>query len=240
MPIRLRSHTTAAELARVTMSAIVLTVLTLVPFAGSVSASKDDGAFGWKVLSFPGVEPTRFMIGQDRQIEVIANRSSAVLYRPLAADEAALRFLSWRWRVEMADMTADLSRKGKDDRPLAIHLLFPPTRGDGGEREATGKPDIPELLAEGFVLTYVWGGAQGQGARVPNPYFDGRGWQIILRDAGADTRRWFEEKVNFDHDFEKAFGFAPPIPGFIAISGDSDDSRSQSIGKIADMTFTDE
>ncbi len=235
-----------SQCAKRTGAAVAVMVFVALVFLSSSwvsEASQGGGAVEWQLLSFPGIEPTRFLVDREHQIEVDAKNSSAVMYRPVAADEGESNVLRWRWRVEMANMTADLSRKGHDDRPLAIHLLFPPKGGErspGDGAKATDKPDLRDLLANGFVLTYVWGGAQGQGARVPNPYFEGRGWQIILRDAGAQTRRWFEEEVNFDRDFEKAFGFTPPMPGFIAISGDSDDSSSHSIGKIADVTFIDE
>jgi hypothetical protein len=43
------------------------------------------------------------------------------------------------------------------------------------------------------------------------------------------------ESIDIVSDFEKAFGYSPPMVRLIAISADTDDKRGVSAGKVADL-----
>ena len=93
------------------------------------------------------------------------------------------------------------------------------------------------LALAGAVLTYVWGGSQQPGDMIANPYFDDRGRIIVLRSSAEATGRWFEEEIDFIADFQRAFGYTPAQPLYVAISADSDDTGGRSHGVVAELTF---
>ena len=203
-----------------------------------VQNAADEGT--WKLLTFPGIAPSRFTLRPDGGIDVIAEESSAMFYRPVSAAEKGQRFLTWQWRVDEASPPTNLAEKGEDDRPLAVHLWFPAPREERGFLDRMMDdldPRPAKFPHDGKVLTYVWGGTHAPGEKLPNPYLGGRGVMIVLRDGDTPTERWFTEKIDFARDYEMAFGYAPASPGFIAVSGDTDDTRSRSAGTVAEIAF---
>ena len=206
------------------------------------AATANTGAHGddWQVLTFPGIDPSQFVLGSDGRIDVLAENSSALLYRMVTPAEGEQPFLRWRWRVDRTMPSTDLSRKGADDRPLAVHLWFPvpEERLSFWDRMTDAlRADLLDAPLTGYVLTYVWGGKRTRGQKMLNPYIGDRGVMIILRDGGTPTGRWFDEKIDYARDFEMAFGFRPPSPSHIALSGDADDTWSRSAGTVARLAF---
>jgi hypothetical protein len=194
---------------------------------------------GWKLLSVPGKAEARFAQGGPNSIRVSAENAVAFLYRPVSNDMGPKRRLSWRWRVEQATPRTDLSQAGEDDRPLAVHVVFPVDSNRLSILEQINLA-FTRLVAEplaGKVLTYVWGGTQGRGARLPNPHLEAHGVIIVLRSGDTPTGRWIMEEIDFVADFRAAFGYNPPPPAYLAISSDSDDTAGQSLGVIADLVF---
>jgi hypothetical protein len=198
-------------------------------------------ADGWKVIEFPGIAPSRFVRAPNGNIDVLSDKSSAMLYRALGPDEAGRRYLTWRWRVDKTSPPTDLTRRG-GDRPLAVHLCF---KGKGREAAFMDwvtravSPDVEGFSRDHRCLTYVWGGKAAAGRMFPNPYMKDRGFMVILRGVGAPTGEWFMEKIDCAMDYRSAFGEDPPRPSFIAISGDSDGTGSVAAGTIATPTFSD-
>ena len=150
------------------------------------------------------------------------------------------RRLLFKWRVDRAVPPTDLSRASGDDRSLAVHLVFPLDQAklsfwDRMEHELT-RLIAPPMA--GRVLTYVWGGSHPEGTVVANPYMsDMRGKIIVLRSRDDAVGRWFREDIDFVADFEKVFGYRPPAPAFLAISADSDDTGSRTVGAVAEIAF---
>lgn len=192
---------------------------------------------GWQLIAFSGKPATRFAGKPDGSIEVVAERSVAFLYRDVSALSGHQRYLFWRWRVDETIPATDLSRKGQDDRPLALHLSFP------GDRRNSLWQSLRRMLVDvplsGKVITYVWGGAGRRGDRLQNPYLRRDGVLYILRPSDAPTGQWFTEKIDIDADFSRAFGYSAPSPMYVLLSADTDDTASRSMGSIADIVFTD-
>ncbi len=208
--------------------------------AASLPVTRDLAASGWHVLRFPGLAPTAFHCPEDGVIEVVAEDSSALLYRMVPEGEKAKRHLTWRWRVDTAPRPTDLTRAGADDRPLALHVAFAEEPGRNGffhklKRDlvtaVTGTP------AHGKVLTYVWGGNGASGERFANPHLDGDGMMIVLRDGATPQGEWRAERIDIAADFTRAFGYAPPAPVFVAVSGDTDDTGGTSRARISAIMF---
>lgn len=217
--------------------ALAAGVLTL----GAPAQAGEAAADGWKVIEFPGITPSRFVQTPDGKIDVLSDKSSAMLYRAIAPEESGRRYLTWRWRVDTAPPPTDLTRRG-GDRPLAVHLCFkgkPREAGFMDWMKSVVRPDVDDFTRDHRCLTYVWGGKAAAGRMFPNPYLKDRGFMVILRGVGAPTGEWFAEKIDCGMDYRTAFGEDAPKPSFIAISGDSDETMSVAAGSIASLTFSD-
>ncbi len=206
---------------------------------GTANESGQAAPPGWQTLNVPGKPATQFRAAPDGAIEVSASESVGFLYRELPKSAAPVTRVSWRWRVDATPPSTDLSVKGKDDRPLAIHICFdtedaPPSRWS--LMDQVGKWTRTSPL-RGKVLTYVWGGVRDRGDRIENPYFKSKGQIIILRPGDSPTGQWFVEDIDIVSDFKIAFGYPPPKVRLIAISADTDDKRGMSMGKVADLEF---
>ena len=222
-------------------AAVVLTTAPSGVRAGALPTPPNLADAGWTLMTFPGRPATRFTGGGDDAIEVVAESSAALLYTEVTGADRRKPVLTWRWRVDETLPATDLTRRGGDDRPLAVHICFPAAQRETGLWARLGGMvrDLAGGLPDGKVLTYVWGGAQQRGARFANPYLAEDGAMIVLRPGESATGTWYEERIDFRADFERVFGYPPPAPDFIAVSGDSDDTMGRSSGRIAGLTFRD-
>ena len=192
---------------------------------------------GWSEFMLPGKKANRYAGSDDGLISVSADDSVSFLYYDISEKSVDARFLRWRWRVDQAPPVSDLARVGQDDRPLAVHVVFrEPDEGPFSFLEDLAAEAIGAPLS-GKVLTYVWGGTGMRGDVIANPYMEDDGMLIVLRPGDAPKRRWFMEEIDFHADFARLFGYAPPPPAYIAISGDSDDTMSRISAKLADLTL---
>lgn len=196
-------------------------------------------AAGWRPLGFDGKAANRFRLVEDA-VEVASESSVSLLYRAVTPDLARTPCLAWRWRVERSMPPTDLSRHGGDDRPAAVYVTFPydPAEATVAERM---KRVLVELVqgrdAPGRALVYVWGGTAARGAVLESPYMGSAGALIVLRGADAPLERWFEERVNIAADYARVFRRPPRPPSQLAIGADSDDTRSSSLARVADLGF---
>lgn len=192
---------------------------------------------GWKEITVPGRRKNVFMLEADATVAIQSKRSVSFLYAPVSPATAAR--LAWRWRVDRDIAVTDLAAKGKDDRPLAVHVWFPAPdarkSGGLGRLIMAGMMGVPEW---GRAITYVWGGDAAPGTVIPNPYMDGReGALIVLRQAGAPTGEWLSESVDLVADYRRVFGADPPPPSFVALSSDTDDTKQEADVRISALRF---
>ena len=222
-------------------AALVVAALSLAGPAGSAISpmTPDLERAGWKIFALPGTAATRFFGRADGTIDLVAEGSFAMLYRNLSDADRQRPFLTWRWRVERTIAPTDLSRKGHDDRALALHLWFPEGPDQVGLLKKLSHMiawvlDVP---VPGKVLTYVWGGIGRRGDSMINPHLEKDGVIIILRPGGTPTGRWFNERIDVGGDFERAFGGRAAAPAYVAVSADSDDTGGRIEASIADIEF---
>ena len=177
----------------------------------------------WSLLTLPDKAPASFTALGEDGLRIEADRAVAFLYKEIAAEEN--KRLAWRWRVDKAIAPAPLERVGQDDRPLAIHVWFPPSAEERSFFDRLGSffgyPSI------GRVMTYVWGGTQARGTVLAHPHFE-HGQMIVLRGPEARTETWYEETIDIAADYRRAFGEAAPERLYIAISADTDDRGGSS------------
>lgn len=137
---------------------------------------------------------------------------------------------SWDWAVDQSVPATDLSKKGGDDRNLAMYFIFLPQQAaqraqNKGVKALLDNPDVR-------VLMYIWGGSHSRGDILRSPYLGTRGRSIIKRSAGTGTA---SERVNLAQDYQRAFG--EPIQSLVglAVSADSDDTKTESSAMISNL-----
>ncbi len=137
---------------------------------------------------------------------------------------------SWDWAVDTSVPATDLSKKGGDDRNLAMYFIFLP---EAAAQAAQGKGvrsllDNPDVR----VLMYIWGGSHTRGQILPSPYLGARGRSIIKRGAGTGTA---SEGVDLAQDYQRAFGEAAQRLVGLAVSADSDDTNTAISARISGL-----
>lgn len=153
---------------------------------------------GWRHLPVRGTTDFRIAI-VDGALAVTATGDDGAsgLIRRVEADPARCRTLSWTWRVDALQESADLGRKAGDDVGASVFVLF----GDPG---MLGAPvEVP-------TLKYVWaGGDLAEGEMLPNPYLPQSVMNVVVATKDAPLGRWRTETRDLWADYEAAFGHAP-------------------------------
>ena len=191
----------------------------------------DLAASDWRYMNFPRRPGVAFKARGEDTVIVQTKAGVGVLWRPVPRKVSGASTARWRWQVTAGVGPTDLTKKGGDDRAIAIYFAF----ADG--KEASGDVDLMDLLRRerGDLLMYVWGGAVSPGTVLPLPYFGGRGRTVVKRAANTKSGVWFDEKVDVRGDFRRAFGRAPGRLVAIAVSSDADDTGGMNVAAVADL-----
>lgn len=204
----------------------------LLAFLGGLAQAADllrpPHAQDWRLQTFPGLSPTRYTFLPEG-LQVHALRSSALLIKRLEPPQP-IRTASWQWRVDQAGPATELTQKGRDDRPLAVHFWFAAEKETGAQGHQHRMPRRS--------ISYTWGGTAAKGAVLTNPFLPRDGVIVILHPAGAALGEWRREQVDLAADYQRIFQSAMPAVSAVAISGDSDDSHSESIGWVRELVLT--
>lgn len=197
-----------------------------IPFGPSLAAS------GWQAVSFPGRPAATFTAKGKDAVRIETDGGAGLLWRAMPKSAAGATMAMWRWRKALGVGPTDLTRKGGDDRVLAVYFAF------ADPEVAKGQIDLKALLRSGRadVLTYVWGGSAQPGTIQTIPYFKGRGRAVLTRQADAPAEQWFAEDVALSVDFRRAFGKPPGRLVAIALSSDADDTGGHNIAALADLS----
>lgn len=191
----------------------------------------DLAASDWRYMSFPRRPGVAFTAHGEDTVIVQTNAGVGVLWHPVPRKVSKASKARWRWRVTKGVGPTDLTKKGGDDRTLAVYFAFT------DEKVAVKDIDLMDLLRHkrGEVLMYVWGSGVKPGTMLPLPYFGGRGRTVVKRAANTKSGVWFDEKVDIRGDFRRAFGRAPGRLVAIAVSSDADDTGGLNVAAVADL-----
>jgi hypothetical protein len=219
------------RLGMIALSGLAMCVCAAPAAAQPIDFGPDLAAKGWKTLNFRALPPALFVAQGSSRLDIAADSAASVIW--LGLDEAswARQAASWRWRVEVGPPAANLAAKGQDDRAIALYFVF--ARDEAAARSALGAQSLTSAIwwSSGAAIVYVWGGAGARDAVVPSPHMGANGKLILRQPAGADGR-WRAETAQIRADFQRAFGREPgPLVG-IAVSSDSDDTRTRTRASI--------
>ncbi|MCL3880751.1 DUF3047 domain-containing protein [Marivita sp. GX14005] len=163
-------------------------------------------------------------------LSVASDGSVSLAYRELPPGFANARSARWTWQVSEGVPATDLTRKGGDDRNLALYFVFLPASQAAALRGSSVRQLLTNDAAR--VLVYVWGGAHKRGAVLPSPYLGSRGKTVVLRGSGTGRA---SENVDLARDYARAFGGGDAALVGLAVSGDSDDTNSRIRASISDL-----
>ena len=212
---------------------LALAAVSLATLSAAPATAKGPVAFdnSWKTQKFSLFSSNTYGF-RGNAITVASDGSVSLAWRRLAPSFWSARKAGWSWRVDEGVPPTDLSRKGGDDRNLALYFVFVP---EAEARRLEGAR-LRKLLGNDAarVLVYVWGGAHARGAMLESPYLGSRGKTIVLRGSGNGRAR---EAVDLARDHERAFGTAPGALVGLAVSGDSDDTDSRIRAAIGNLTL---
>jgi len=183
-------------------------------------------AQGWTHAPYDGLPPARFRAIPDG-LGIEGEGAGSFVWRRVEGTAACL---SWRWRVDRGPPPTDLTRRGGDDRAVALAVGFagfPPRAGviqraqHAAAQLRAGSHALPRS-----VLVYAWGGTGREPPHFYSPWMAGLGQVQVLRPAATPPGRWFEERADLGADWRRLFGGEPPPLQEIAIGTDSDDTNS--------------
>ncbi|WP_376873698.1 DUF3047 domain-containing protein [Albirhodobacter sp. R86504] len=140
---------------------------------------------------------------------------------------------TWDWTVDQSVPATNLAQKGGDDRNISLYFVFVPE----AEAPKLQGANIRSLLGNSDVriIQYAWGGNHAAGQVIASPYGPaGQGVTIALRQAGTGAYR---EAVDLDADYRKAFGTERGALVGLAVSGDSDDTKSVIRAAIGNLSL---
>lgn len=195
---------------------------------------------GWTLFSDERWAPAHFRFRPGGVIEARSDNSTSLIWKKVDAGDAQKPRLAWEWRVDEMMPPTDITVKGGDDRPLALHVWFMKPRDQLNFLERL-RADFIELWVglpvHGRLLTYVWGGRGKTGDALPNPHVGDGSWMIVLRGGDARTGVWFSESRDLVADYRAAFGEDPPDRGIIALAADSEDTQTRSRAAVRRLQF---
>jgi len=192
-----------------------LALATTTAHAGPVSFSS-----GWKEQKLSLFSSNDYSFGNS--LSMTSNGSVSIAWTRVNQGDWGADGASWNWAVSQSVPATDLSRKGGDDRNISVYFVFvpesvAPSLQGAGIRSLLGRDDVR-------VMQYAWGGNNAKGVPIASPYgARGTGVTIPLRNAGTGSA---SESVNLARDYTRAFGGEKGALIGLAVSGDSDDTKS--------------
>ncbi len=185
---------------------------------------------GWKKQGFSLFSSNSYALNGSA-LGVASDGSVSLIWRGLAPQDWSARQARWSWAVREGVPATNLAQKGGDDRNLALYFVFLP-RAEAEALQSSG--NIRRLLRSDAVrvLIYVWGGDHARGAVLQSPYLGAKGRTVVLRGAGTGQA---SETVDLARDYARAFGGSPEALVGLAVSADSDDTKSRIRGTISGL-----
>ncbi len=187
-------------------------------------------AAGWRKVVWNGLRPAEFSATSAGGIRIRGQGQGSLISRSLQGEAGCI---AWRWRVDAGPPATDLTRRGGDDRAVAISIGFAGFAPSAGlalrTQHAVAQASAGGMRLPRSALTYVWGGTGREPSGFfPSPWTGGLTQLRVLRPAEAQRGQWVEERVDLRADWRAAFGpgEVPPLME-LAISSDAEDTGAR-------------
>jgi hypothetical protein len=178
---------------------------------------------GWRPYATPGGHAAYdFTIVDDggrRALELKSHGDHSTIAKEATIDLTATPLLEWSWRVMAFPAGADLRRKETSD--AAGHLLVV-------------WPRVPALLRS-RLIGYVWDPALPVNSVVASRK-TGTVSFLVVR-SGTDHSAWQTEQRDVAEDYRRIFREEPSSPRAVALSIDTNDTRSSAATRFGKILF---
>jgi hypothetical protein len=180
---------------------------------------------GWEKYETPRGNPAYdFTVMEDEGRRALGLRSAgdhSTIAHGVHVDLTATPFLTWQWKVMSVPRGADLRERATSDASGHLFVIW---------------PRFPALLRSRLV-GYVWDRSLPVGTIVKSTK-TGTVTFLVARSGEAGLGRWTEERHDVVADHRRIFGDAPEAPGAIALSIDTNDTRSSAEARFGRIAFS--
>ncbi len=199
----------------------------------------------WKIVQLnKKLPPTRYQLRQWDgvfAIEATADRSMALLARPVEVDLNSTPVLCWRWRIDAPLVMADMATKAGDDYAARVYVSFdmPPselsfmTRAKLKLARSIYGDAVPDA-----AINYVWDNRYPVGTRKPNAYTD-RTRMIVAETGAANAAQWVVARHDVQQDMIAEFGSNQARMIQLSVASDTDNTKEHAHAGFADFHFVD-
>ena len=179
---------------------------------------------GWRPYETPGGHAAYdFTVIEDagrRALHLRSHEDHSTIARRVSVDLAATPILEWSWKLVQLPERADLRRWETSDAAPHVFVVW--------RRR-------PELIRS-RLIGYVWDPALPVGT-VQKSQKTGTVTFIVVRSTTERLGQWLTERRNVAADFRSVYGEDAENPSAIALSIDTNDTRSKSEGSIGEIVF---
>ncbi len=129
--------------------------------------------------------------------------------------------LEWSWKVITLPSGGNACQKSTDDEAAQVYVAW---------------LRAPESVRS-RIIGYVWdstapAGTTCKSQKAPTVTY------VVVRSGADELGKWITERRNIVEDFRRIYGEAPDKPNALALSIDSDDTRSSAESFIGPIAFT--
>jgi hypothetical protein len=181
---------------------------------------------GWQSYETPGGHPRYdFTIVDDaghRALELKSTDEHSTIAKEIDVDLSATPVLEWAWRVVSHPAGADLTKRATSDTTGHIFVVW---------------PRFPAMLRS-RLIGYIWDPSQPVGSIIKSQK-TGTVSFVVARSGATGLGEWSIERHDVAADYRRVYGEAPPKPGAVALSIDTNDTHASAVtrfGRIALLT----
>lgn len=179
---------------------------------------------GWRSYETPGGHPrydvTVVEDGGHRALRMRSESEHSTIAHELTVDLARTPILTWSWKVVSFPAGADLRQRATSDATGHLFVIW---------------PRFPEAVRS-RLIGYVWEPRAPAGA-VFTSRKTGTVTYVVVRSGEAGVGTWVEERRDVAADYRRIHGADPPNPPALALSIDTNDTRSQAEALIGPIAF---
>jgi hypothetical protein len=179
---------------------------------------------GWRKYETPGGRPAYdFTVVEDggrRALDLKSAADHSTIAKEVHVVLESTPLLEWEWKVRALPRGADLRERATSDTTGHLFVIW---------------PRFPTLLRS-RLIGYVWDASLPIGTIVKSSKTSTVTF-IVVRRGEDGLGQWLPERRNVVDDHRQVFGEAPHNPGALALSIDTNDTKSTAEARFARIAF---
>jgi len=180
---------------------------------------------GWTKYETMGGRPAYdLMVVEDegrRALLLKSRNEHSTIAKEIKVNLRATPMLEWTWKAVQLPTGADIRAKETSDLTAHIYVIW---------------PRFPAMI-RARLIGYVWD-STAPAQTVEKSRKTGTVHFFVLRSGPVQLNQWLTERRNVYEDYRRVFGEDPEDPRAIALSIDTNDTRSTAEALIGRISFT--